>query len=87
MRIVEIVAPAIEGPVLVGVVTRGVILLLVTLRQALHRDSGHHAGHVDVSQAVGELVDVDAVDTVVGVHLPLESWLAGSERTTLGEDV
>lgn len=87
MRIVEIIAPAIECPVLVGVVTRGVVLLLVTLGQALDRNRGHHAGHVDVGQTVGELVDVDAVDAVLGVHLPLESWLASSERTTSGEDI
>ena len=87
LRIVEIIAPAIEGPVLVGVVTRGVVLLLVTLGQALDRNSGHHAGHVDVGQTVSELVHVDAVDTVFGVHLPLEPWLAISERTTSGEDV
>ena len=87
MRIVEIIAPAIECPVLVGVVTRGVVLLLVTLGQALDRNRGHHAGHVDVGQTVGKLVDVDAVDTVFGVHLPLEPWLASSERTISGQDV
>ena len=81
LRIVEIVAPSIECPVLVGVVTRGVVLLLVALRQALHWHRGHHAGHVDVGQAVGELVDVDTVDAVLGVHLPLESGLTSSERT------
>ena len=85
LRIVEIVAPAIECSVLVGVVTRGVVLLLVALGQALDRHSGHHAGHVDVGQTVGELVNVHAVDAVFGVqHLPLESRLAISERTVTG---
>ena len=87
MRIVEIIAPAIECPVLVGVVTRGVVLLLVALGQALDRDSGHHAGYVDVGQTVGELVDVDTVDTVFGVHLSLEPRLTSSERTISGEGV
>ena len=85
LRIVEIVAPAIECSVLVGVVTRGVVLLLVALGQALDRHSGRHAGHAGVGQAVGELVNVHAVDAVFGVqHLPLESRLAISERTVTG---
>ena len=85
LRIVEIVTPAIECPVLVGVVTRGVVLLLVTLSKTLDRHRGHHAGHVDVGQTVGELVDVDTVDAVLCVqHLSLESRLAISERTVTG---
>ena len=52
LRIVEIIAPAIECPVLVGVVTRGVVLLLVALGQALHRHRAHHARHVDVGETL-----------------------------------
>ena len=69
LGVVEVVAPAVEGPVLVGVVTGRVVLLLVTLGKAAHRHGAHHTGHVDVGQAVGELihVDVDTVDVVDGV--------------------
>ena len=83
LRVVEVVAPPVEGAILVGVVTRGVVLLLVALRQALHWDRGHHAGHVDVGQAVGELVDVhvdavDGVDGVLRVHLSPEPGFPGA---------
>ena len=57
----------------------------MTLGQAAHRHGAHHAGHVNVGQAVGELihVDVDAVDVVYGVlrvHLPPEPRLSGTAR-------
>ena len=66
-------------------VTRRVVFLLVTLGQAAHRHGAHHSGHVDVGQAVGELihVDVDTVDVVDGVlrvDLPPEPGLAGAGR-------
>ena len=83
LRIVEIVAPSIECPVLVGVVTRGVVLLLVALRQAPHGHRAHHASHVNVGQTVGELVDVhvdavDGVDGVLRVHLSPEPGFSGA---------
>ena len=61
-------------------VTGRVVLLLVTLGQALAGHGGHHAGHVDVGQPVGELVyiNVDAVDAVLSVNLTLESWFSSS---------
>ena len=61
-------------------VTRRVVLLLVTLRQALPGHGGHHSCHVDVGQTVGELVDVhvDAVDAVLRVNLTFESWFSSS---------
>ena len=61
-------------------VTGRVVLLLVTLGQAAHRHGAHHTGHVDVGQAVGELVDVhvDAVDAVLRVNLTFESWFSSS---------
>ena len=63
-------------------VTRRVVLLLVTLRQALPGHGGHHPRHVDVGQTVGELVDVhvDAVDAVLGVNLTFESRFSSSAK-------
>ena len=57
----------------------------MTLRQAAHRHGAHHAGHVNVGQAVGELihVDVDTIDIVDGVlrvDLPPEPRLSGAKR-------
>ena len=65
-------------------VTGRVVLLLVTLAQGLDRDSGHHPGHVNVGQTIGELVhiDMDAVDAVLRLHLSLEPGLSGSEINT-----
>ena len=84
LGIVEIVAPTIECSEGVGVVTGRVVLLLVTLTQGLDWDSGHHPGHVNVGQTIGELVhiDMDAVDAVLRLHLSLEPGLSGSEINT-----
>ena len=80
LGVVEVVAPPVEGPVLVGVVAGGMVLLFVALRQAPHRHRAHHASHVNVGQTVGELVDVhvDAVDAVLRVNLTFESWFSSS---------
>ena len=66
-------------------VTRRVVLLLVTLRQALPGHGGHHPRHVDVGQTVGELVDVhvDAVDAVLRVNLTFESWFSSSLNSVI----
>ena len=84
LRVVEVVAPPVEGPVLVGVVTRRVVLLLVALRQAPHGHRAHHPSHVNVGQTVGELVDVhvdavNGVDGVLRVHLSSEPGFPGAE--------
>ena len=83
LRVVEVVAPPVEGAVLVGVVTRGVVLLLVALSQAPHGHRAHHSSDVNVGQTVGELVDVhvdavDGVDGVLRVHLSPEPGFSGA---------
>ena len=59
-------------------VTRRVVLLLVTLPQGLDGDSRHHSGHVNVGQTIGELIHIhmDAVEVVLRLNLSLEPWLS-----------
>ena len=73
LRVVEVVAPPVDGPVLVGVVAGQGVLVPGA---GVQGDGADHAGHVDVGEAVGEVVQVH-VDAVGG-HLPLDAGVAGS---------
>ena len=73
LRVVEVVAPPVDRPVLVGVVAGQGVLVA---RAGVQRDGADHAGDVDVAEAVGEVVEVD-VDAVGG-HLALDAGVAGS---------
>ena len=65
LRVVEVVAPAVEGAILLRVVAReGVLVPQTCVQRHCRRDD---ARHVDVGEAVGKVVDVD-VDAVPG-HL------------------
>ena len=65
LRVVEVVAPPVEGAILLRVVARqGVLIPLARVVRHRRRDD---AGHVDVGEAVGKVVDVD-VDAIAG-HL------------------
>ena len=65
LRVVEVVAPAVVGAVLLRVVARqGVFVARTRVMRHRRRDD---ARHVDVGEAVGKVVDVD-VDAVPG-HL------------------
>lgn len=65
LRVVKVVAPAVEGAILLRVVAReGVLVPLARVQRHRRRDD---AGHVDVGEAVGKVVDVD-VDAVAS-HL------------------
>ena len=79
LRVVEVVAPAVEVAVLVRVVAgEGVDVPLA----GLEGDRGDDPGHVDVGQAVGEVVDVD-VDPVAG-HLALDPRVVRPGRGKIG---
>lgn len=69
---VEIVAPAVEVPVLPRVIAWQHVLVSGAGVQGRR---AHDACHIDVRQAVGEVVDVD-VDAVAG-HLTLDAGVGG----------
>ena len=63
LRVVEVVAPAVVGAVLLRVIAReGVLVARARVMRHRRRDD---ARHVDVGQAVREVVDVH-VDAVAG---------------------
>ena len=82
MWVVQVVAPAVEVPVLVGVVARTVVLLLVALKLSAQGYVVHHSRDIDVGQPVGKLIHVDVVvgNRVVHHSLPLYSRLSSPKR-------
>ena len=55
LRVIEVVAPAIERPVSVGVIAGKRVLIP---RAGVQGDGRDDPGHVDVGQAVGKVVNV-----------------------------